>query len=96
MNKSNITDESAQKPFFIRTIDFIVYNFLFISLLFLFTMIFKKIFGHSEFAIIFGFILSVSLASIFFNLINKNFAGLIIFVVFSAPAFALALVFLFM
>jgi hypothetical protein len=96
MKKSNLSDDSAKKPFIIKTIDFIVNNFLFISLLFLFVTIFKKIFGNSEFAIIAGFVLSVPLASIFFNLINKRFAGFIVFVLFSLPAFALALIFLFM
>ena len=96
MNKSNSIDDNLKKPFWAKSIDFIINNFLFISLLFLFVTILKKILGNSEFAIIAGFVLSVPLASIFFNVINKNFTGFIVFFLFSLPAIALAVVFLFM
>ena len=96
MNKTKLTDESTKKPLLVRAINFIVDNFLFISLFFLFIIIFKKIFGDSDIANIVGVILSLPLASIIFTIINKRFAGLMIFVLISAPAFVLAIVFLLM
>jgi hypothetical protein len=96
MNKTNTTDEIAKKPFLIKAIDYVVDSFLYISFLFLFMTIFRKIFGESLIGGIAGFALSIPIATIVFNLINKSFAGFIIFFLFSLPAFALALVFLFM
>ena len=96
MNKSNTSDESVKKPFLIKAIDYVVNSFLYISFLFLFMAIFRKIFGGSIIGGIAGLALSIPLSTISFNLINKSFAGFIIFFLFSLPAFALALVFLFM
>ncbi len=95
MNKANQRDSSQNKPFIIRAIDFLVHNLLFLALLVLFITFFKKIFGKSEIAGILGFIVSLPLASICFNLINKSFSGFIILVLFTLPAFALALMILF-
>ena len=87
---------SQKKPILIRAIDFLVDNLLFVALLALFITMFKKIFGKSEAANIIGFIICLPLASIFFNLIDKRFSGFIVLVLFTLPAFAVALVFLFM
>ena len=89
-------DFSQKKPLLIRAIDFLVDNLLFVALFVLFITMFKKVFGESEVANIIGFIISLPLASIFFNLIDKSFSGFIILVFFTLPAFALALVFLLM
>ncbi len=96
MEKPKHIDSSQKKPFIIRTIDYLVNNLLFLGLLVFFITFLKKIFGQSEIASIVCFIVSLPLASICSNLINKSFSGLIILVLFTLPAFALALIFLFM
>ena len=95
MNMDEQGDISQKKPFLMKAINFLVDNLLFVALLALFITMFKKVFGSSEVANIIRFIISLPLASIFFNLIDKNFSGFIILFIFTLPAFALALVFLF-
>ena len=87
---------SQNKPLIIRSIDYLVDNLLFVGLLLFFTALIKKIFGELDILAILCFMVILPLASICFKLINKSFSGFIILVLFTLPAFTLALVFLFM
>jgi len=96
MNKLELNTSRSNSPLLIRAIDFIINNLLHLSLIILFIIVFRKILGDSKVADIVSFIIGLLLASVTFALIKRNVKGFIVLLLFTVPAFALALVFLFM
>ena len=96
MNKYELQTNRLKRPLIVRVIDFIINNLLHLSLIVLFIIVFRKILGESKVADIVSFVIGLLLASAIFFLIKRNAKGFLFLLLFTVPAFALALAFLFM
>ena len=94
MKRRGHEDESVDHSPLTRFIDRLVSTFLFLALLVLFIMIFRRVFGTSEIAWIAGLVICFPLAGIACAVIDKAFPALVILLLFASPAVILILVFL--
>ena len=95
MKKDQLKRNSSKNPLLVRIIDNVINALLYLSLIVVFVVVFRKFLGDSEIAHIASIIVGLILASATITLIKRNAKSFIVLLLFTVPAFALALAFLF-
>ena len=96
MKKAELLNNNTKKHQLVGRIDKIINSILHICFLVLFVTIFERILGDSQVALIASIIIGLFLSAVIMTIIERSVIGFGSLLLITAPAFALAFIFLLM